>query len=109
MKYKAGIQFAGYMAAGMAGHVIPGRNTGITLWHISHILIPCRGNLKGDRYDGTATADFYVTGQTTMPASLVECGFMDSSTDIKYILDPVWSKKSHEALPKVSAKFLAEK
>lgn len=52
-----------------------------------------RGNLKGNRYDGTATADFYVTGQTTMPASLVECGFMDSSTDIKYILDPAWSRK----------------
>ena len=29
-----------------------------------------------------------------MPASLVECGFMDSSTDIRYILDPEWSRKA---------------
>ena len=28
-----------------------------------------------------------------MPAILIECGFMDSATDIKYILDPKWSKK----------------
>ena len=52
-----------------------------------------RAGLKGNRYDGTATADFYVLRETTMPASLVECGFMDSTTDIKFILDPEWSKK----------------
>lgn len=52
-----------------------------------------RGNLKGNRYDGTATADFYVLRETVMPASLTECGFMDSATDIQFILDPKWSKR----------------
>lgn len=52
-----------------------------------------RANLKGNRFDGTLSEDFYVIKNTTMPAILVECGFMDSSTDIKYILDPEWSKK----------------
>lgn len=52
-----------------------------------------RAGLRGNRYDGTATADYYVLRETKMPASLVECGFMDSATDIKYILDPEWSKK----------------
>lgn len=52
-----------------------------------------RGELKGNRSDGTQAADFYVLRETTMPASLTECGFMDSATDIKYILDPEWSKK----------------
>ena len=28
-----------------------------------------------------------------MPASLIECGFMDSATDIYDILDPKWSRK----------------
>ena len=51
-----------------------------------------RGNLKGNRYDGTSTLDLYVLRETAMPASLIECGFMDSSTDIKYILDKKWSK-----------------
>lgn len=52
-----------------------------------------RGNLKGNRADGTRTANFYVIRYTDMPACLIECGFMDSKVDIKYILDPAWSKK----------------
>lgn len=52
-----------------------------------------RAGLKGNRSDGTITANYYVLRKTTMPASLTECGFMDSATDIKYILDPNWSKE----------------
>lgn len=52
-----------------------------------------RGKLKGDRADGTRSANFYVIAYTKMPAFLIECGFMDSKTDIKYILDKAWSKK----------------
>ena len=52
-----------------------------------------RGDLKGNRSNGLPTKDFYVIKKTTMPACLIECGFMDSATDIKYILDPGWSKK----------------
>lgn len=52
-----------------------------------------RADLKGNRYDGTLSSNFYVVKHTKMPAILIECGFMDSKTDIKYILDPEWSKK----------------
>lgn len=52
-----------------------------------------RGNLKGNRSDGTKTANFYVIVHTKMPACLIECGFMDSKTDIKKILNKSWSKK----------------
>uniref|UniRef100_UPI00405742BD N-acetylmuramoyl-L-alanine amidase n=1 Tax=Agathobacter sp. TaxID=2021311 RepID=UPI00405742BD len=52
-----------------------------------------RAGLKGNRSDGTITGDFYVLRKTIMPASLTECGFMDSATDIKYILNPEWSRK----------------
>ena len=52
-----------------------------------------RGDLKGNRSDGKPALDFYVVKNTKMPACLIECGFMDSATDIKYILDPSWSKK----------------
>lgn len=52
-----------------------------------------KAGLKGNRSDGTVAANFYVLRRTTMPASLTECGFMDSATDIKYILDANWSKK----------------
>ena len=52
-----------------------------------------RGDLKGNRADGKPSYDYYVVKNTKMPACLIECGFMDSSTDIKYILDPAWSKE----------------
>lgn len=52
-----------------------------------------RGDLKGNRNNGTPCSNFYVIKKTKMPASLIECGFMDSSTDIKHILNPSWSKK----------------
>ena len=52
-----------------------------------------RAGLKGNRTDGTVTENYYVLRKTSMPASLTECGFMDSSTDINYILNPEWSKK----------------
>jgi len=52
-----------------------------------------RAGLKGNRHDGTQSADYYVLRETSMAAGLIECGFMDSATDIKYILDPKWSEK----------------
>lgn len=52
-----------------------------------------RAGLKGDRGDGRTTENYYVLRKTIMPASLTECGFMDSATDIKYILNPEWSRK----------------
>ena len=51
------------------------------------------GDLPGNRWDGTQEANFQVLRETRMSAVLIECGFMDSTTDIKYILDPAWSKK----------------
>lgn len=52
-----------------------------------------RGKLKGNRYDGTLSANFYVIRKTKMPAILIECGFMDSAVDIKHILDTDWSEQ----------------
>lgn len=63
-----------------------------------HAIADC--NLKGNRYDGTLASDFYVIKNTKMPAILIECGFMDSSVDIKYILDLDWSKKMGVAIAK---------
>jgi len=56
-----------------------------------HVI--AKAGLKGNRSDGTLETDFYVLRKTVMPASLIECGFMDSATDIKYILKPEWSRK----------------
>lgn len=42
--------------------------------------------LKGNRSKPLATADFHECRETKMPAVLMECGFMDSTTDVPIIL-----------------------
>ena len=84
----------GGAGGGTVVYIYPGA-TGITVDAQKAIYKHCieRGGLKGNRAHGMATAYFYVLGETNMPASLIECGFMDSTTDVPYIIDPEWSKK----------------
>lgn len=42
--------------------------------------------LKGNRADGTCRANFHECRESKMPCVLLECGFMDSSTDVPIIL-----------------------
>lgn len=50
------------------------------------------GGLKGNRWDATLAEDFYVLKYTTMPAVLMEYGFMDSTTDVPVILTESYAK-----------------
>lgn len=54
--------------------------------------------LKGNRYDGTLTAGFYVLKYTDMPAVLLELGFMDSSVDVPIILTNEHAQKCARAI-----------
>lgn len=49
--------------------------------------------LKGNRSQPKAKANFYETRMTEMPAVLIECGFMDSKTDVPIILSEDFSDK----------------
>lgn len=49
--------------------------------------------LIGNRSTPKATANFQILRGTKMPACLIECGFMDSPTDIKYILTNDYAEK----------------
>lgn len=50
------------------------------------------GGLKGNRWDATLAEDFYVLKYTTMPAVLMEYGFMDSTADVPVILTESYAK-----------------
>lgn len=50
--------------------------------------------LKGNRSNPKTTADFYVLRKTSMPAMLIECGFMDSATDVPIILTDEFARKA---------------
>ena len=60
--------------------------------------------LKGNRATPLGKADFYVLRKTTMPAVLIECGFMDSTTDVPIILKEDFADKVAQACVDVIVK-----
>lgn len=52
------------------------------------------GGLRGNRANPKTTADFYVLRKTSMPAVLIECGFMDSKTDVPVILTDAYAENA---------------
>lgn len=60
--------------------------------------------LKGNRATPINKADFYVLRETYMPAVLIECGFMDSTTDVPIILTESFADNVAEACVEVIVK-----
>lgn len=60
--------------------------------------------LKGNRWDGTLTADYQILRETDMPAVLLELGFMDSTVDVPIILTDDHARKCAEAIVEVLVK-----
>lgn len=54
--------------------------------------------LKGNRANPMPEGDLYVLARTTMPAILIECGFMDSQTDVPVILGETFAPLVAEGL-----------
>lgn len=54
--------------------------------------------LKGNRSTPMPLQNLYVCRETTMPAVLVECGFMDSTTDTPIILTETFAENCANAL-----------
>lgn len=57
--------------------------------------------LKGNRTDPQAKSDLYVLRKTTMPAVLLELGFMDSKIDVPVILTEDYAQKCAKAITEV--------
>ncbi len=53
--------------------------------------------LKGNRSNGIKSADFGECRETKMPAVLMECGFMDSTTDTPVILTDDFAEKAAQS------------
>lgn len=54
--------------------------------------------LAGNRANPMPESSLYVLTRTTMPAILIECGFMDSSTDVPVILGDTFAALAAEGL-----------
>lgn len=57
-----------------------------------------RTGLVGDRATPMAESGLYVLRRTRMPAILIECGFMDSKTDVPVILGPYFAAQVADGL-----------
>ena len=57
--------------------------------------------LKGNRSDGTRKANLHEVRESNMPAVLIECGFMDSQTDVPIILTDVFAEQVANACVEV--------
>lgn len=65
--------------------------------------IVAKTGLKGNRSKPLATADFHECRESKMPAVLMECGFMDSATDVPIILTENFADKVAAACVEVIA------
>lgn len=66
-----------------------------------HEAIVKKTGLKGNRATPLASANLYECRKTTMPCVLVECGFMDSKTDVPIILTDDFADKVASACVEV--------
>ncbi len=57
--------------------------------------------LKGNRSDGTRKANLHEVRESNMPAVLIECGFMDSATDVPIILTDTFAEQVANACVEV--------
>ena len=60
--------------------------------------IVSRTGLVGNRFSKVLMKGFYVIKQTTMPAFLIENGFMDSATDVPIILSSEHAEKTAQGI-----------
>ena len=60
--------------------------------------------LKGNRATPCASANLYECRETKMPSVLLECGFMDSKTDVPIILTETFADKVADACVEVIVK-----
>ena len=57
-----------------------------------------RTGLAGNRANPMPEKDLYVLRRTAMPAILIECGFMDSTTDTPIILTEEFARQTAEGI-----------
>lgn len=100
--HNAGIK--GGSGGGIVAYVCKGAQAASVAWRdaLYKALIDATW-LKGNRADPLLEKNFDVVKKTTMPAVLLELGFMDSSTDVPIILTEEYADQCAGAIVKVLA------
>ena len=101
--HNAGVN--GGTGGGVVAFVYPNVGEDTTSWQkdLYNAIINYTG-LKGNRATPVAQSNFHVLRETHMPAVLIECGFMDSKTDVPIILTDDFATKVAKACAEVIVK-----
>lgn len=101
--HNAGIN--GGTGGGIMAFTYPGASEESRAWRdeLYDALIRKTG-LRGNRTKPKAEANYYVLKNTSMPAVLLELGFMDSRTDVPVILTYTYAMQCAEAITEVIVK-----
>lgn len=101
--HNAGIN--GGAGGGIMAFTCPGASKASREWRdaLYDALVSHTG-LKGNRSNPKAEGNYYVLKNTTMPAVLLELGFMDSKTDVPVILSEDYAQKCAKAIVEVLVK-----
>lgn len=101
--HNAGIK--GGKGGGIVAYIARKASTQSAIWQeeLYEALVDAT-NLAGNRSTPLAKADFVEVKRSSMPAVLLELGFMDSSTDVPIILSEQFAKKCADAIVEVIVK-----
>jgi N-acetylmuramoyl-L-alanine amidase len=89
---------------GLETYYAPGSGAGLQLARSIHQSV--LGNINmGDR--GVRAARFYVIRNTSMPAALVETGFVTGAADAPRLADPGFRRQMAEAIARGILNYLA--
>ena len=91
-------------AGGICVFSYPGSAKGATWRDEFYDALIAKTGLKGNRAQPKLTANFYVLKHTSMPAVLLELGFMDSKIDVPIILTDDFAKKCARAIVEILVK-----
>ena len=94
----------GGKGGGVTAYSCPNSSNGRKWRDLLYAAIVEAGDLKGNRSTPKSEVSYYVLKHTTMPAVLIEHGFMDSSTDIPVIISEDYAKKVGYAVADAIAK-----
>ncbi len=100
--HNAGIK--GGIGGGIEAYVYPAVDANTLNWQRTlYEAVISRTGLRGNRSQPLRSADFAELRLTKMPAVLLECGFMDSTTDTPIILNDDFAEKVASACVEVIA------
>ncbi len=74
------------------------QSSGLNSYKLARLMVDKLSNVLGTKNRGATTSEFVVVKQNTVPAVLVELGFMSNASDYAKLTDPYYQKMAAKAI-----------